>query len=239
MPVNAFQLITGGNKLAAILAGAGVLVWVLAYIFIFVKGFQDKSYGIPALAITLNFTWEFIFLYIYPTNPPARFQDWLWLLFDLPNVYLLLRFGRNCQTIPEFRKNFFSLISLAFVLAFFGHIVFHQRYHDPDGTDAAYLINYLMSVLFVFFYFGRRQLLGIQVPGLSYAGAWAKLIGTLLIDIANVVIWIGHSGTHYFMIYLFIGIFIFDVWYLYLMHLSHRATMAIGRHTTARAVMAA
>jgi hypothetical protein len=99
MPVNAFQLITGGNKLAAILAGAGVLVWVLAYIFIFVKGFQDKSYGIPAVAITLNFTWEFIFLYIYPTNPPARFQDWLWLLFDLPNLYLLLRFGRNSARI--------------------------------------------------------------------------------------------------------------------------------------------
>lgn len=240
MPFNNVELLLGYNKIATILAVAGVLMWVLAYILIFLKGFKDKTYGIPAPAIVMNVTWEFIFLFIYrPDQPFVRIERWLWLVFDLPNVYLLLRYGRESQTIPEFRKYFSAIVVLAFALGFFGHITFHQRYDDPGGADAAYIINYLMSVLFVYLYFARRQATGLKVTGLSYGGAWAKLLGTLLIDLANVMTWIGHPGTHYFMIYLFTACFIFDAWYVYQMYLSRSAIAATGNVTTGPAVTAA
>jgi hypothetical protein len=202
-----------------ILALAGVLTWVLAYILIFRQSFRYKTYGIPAPAIALNITWEFVFLFIFrPHHAFVRWEHWLWFLFDLPNVYLLLRYGRKSQPFPVLRKHFLAYCLLAFVLAFLGHVTFHLRFDDPGGGDVAFMINYVMSALFVYFALAQH-------PGLSYGGAWAKLLGTLFIDIANVISWIGQPETHYFMLYLFCGVFFFDAWYVHLLH-SQRSSGA-------------
>jgi hypothetical protein len=220
MPFNNVDLLLGVGTWEIILALAGVLTWVLAYILIFRQSFRCKTYGIPAPAIAMNITWEFVYLFIYrPQHAFVRWEHWLWLIFDLPNVYLLLRYGRNSQPYPELRKHFLAYCFLAFALAFFGHVTFHQRFHDPGGADAAYMINYIMSVLFVYFALARHA-------GLSYGGAWAKLLGTLFIDLANVISWNGHPETHYFMLYLFCAVFLFDAWYVYLVYLQRSTNLS-------------
>ena len=61
-------------------------------------------------------------------------------------------------------------------------------YHDTGaymgGTQSAYIINYVMSVLFVFLYFDRPD-----SKGLSYGGAWTKMLGTAFISLANIPVW--------------------------------------------------
>jgi hypothetical protein len=40
---------------------AGYGLWSAAYIFFIVRGYKDKSYGVPLISVCLNFTWELYF----------------------------------------------------------------------------------------------------------------------------------------------------------------------------------
>ncbi len=44
------------------------LFWIITYILIIKRGFQDKKYGMPMVALCANISWEFIFTFIYPQN---------------------------------------------------------------------------------------------------------------------------------------------------------------------------
>jgi hypothetical protein len=84
---------------------------------------------------------------------------------------------------------------------------------DSGGDESAYSIIFIMSVLFVFMYFNRRNL-----RGLSYGAAWAKMVGTGIMALATYLAFLRQGGTHYLLDYLFACIFIFDVIYVYLLH---------------------
>ena len=66
MPYNNLVLFPAHLTLPAILALAGSIFWLIAYVLMIRKGFQDSTYGILLLAIMLNFTWEIIYTTIYP-----------------------------------------------------------------------------------------------------------------------------------------------------------------------------
>jgi hypothetical protein len=58
----------------AVLKISSGIFWSLAYIFIIVRGFKDRTPGIPVLALCANISWEFIFSFIYPRQPPQLYQ---------------------------------------------------------------------------------------------------------------------------------------------------------------------
>jgi hypothetical protein len=185
------QLFVGGAPdLAILLALLGDFLWLVAYVLFIRAGFKDRTYGVPFLAICLNFTWEFWFAIV---RPPAQASvHWLhvgWFLLDVVIVWQLLRYGRKEQTIPEIARWFYPVVVATMVLALAGQVTLHEQlnrnalFPDTDATGAAWSINLVMSVLFVFLYFGRRDL-----HGLSYAGAWAITIGSAMVAIANVIL---------------------------------------------------
>ena len=185
MPYNYVVLFPSHLTFPAILALAGSIFWLIAYVLMIRKGFQDSTYGIPLLAIMLNFTWEIIYTTIYP--PSARGEWWLrliWLVADVPNVWLLVRFGRASQKIPYIRAHYYVALVATFVLCFVGHLGYHDIGAYMGGTQSAYIINYVMSVLFVFLYFDRPD-----AKGLSYGGAWTKMLGTACLSLANIPVW--------------------------------------------------
>jgi hypothetical protein len=214
MVISFFGPLVTGHGFEMLAAIIGSVLWVLAYILMIRKGFQDQTYGLPLLAITLNFTWEFIYVFIYP--PVNRTVLWLriaWLVFDVFNVWLLVRYGKAIQSVPEIRQHFYSVLLFTFALCYVGHLVLHHRLADHSGEESAYSINFIMSVLFVFMYFNRRDL-----KGLSYGAAWAKMLGTGIMALATFIAFLHQGGTHYFLEYLFACIFLFDVLYIYLLH---------------------
>jgi hypothetical protein len=207
-----------------LVGGAGYLLWLVAYVLVIRRGAIDRTYAIPFVAICLNFTWEAMDSFFLPD--PVPFFEWVdraWFLLDCAIVWQLVRYGKKEQTIPEIRNNFYAVVAGTMVLAFVGQYAFVDTFHDTLGFIAAFVINFVMSVLFVFFFFARRD----DRRGLSLGAAWCKLLGTALASVQCVFLLpkihpltpVAYSvvGPYAFFHVLFVGILLVDGIYLYLL----------------------
>jgi hypothetical protein len=156
----------------------GAVFWLVAYGFTLLRCWRDKSYGFPWMAIALNVTWEFIYSFVYVDRAaPLWYQgNRLWILLDLGLLAQLLRYGRPLQRIPEIRRWFHPLVALSLAGSYGFILLFADAFDDWSGGEIAFVTNLIMSLLFIFMYFERRDL-----RGLSYRAAWAKMVATFLI----------------------------------------------------------
>ncbi|HUP20243.1 MAG TPA: hypothetical protein VM778_09860, partial [Gemmatimonadota bacterium] len=186
------ELFLGGapHPVALGLATAGDVLWLVAYILFIRAGFRDRTYGVPLLAVCLNFTWELWFAVLHPpAGVAARVTHGGWFLLDALIVWQVIRYGRNEQTIPEIRRWFYAVLVGTMLLCLVGQVTLHSQvvstslFPDPEGYVVAWVINLVMSALFVFMFFHRRDL-----RGLSYGGAWSMLVGTGLVAIGNLLV---------------------------------------------------
>lgn len=205
-----------------IIGGVACALWTVAYVQIYRQSKRDRVYGIPLVAVCLNITWETIYSFFAPD------PSWLWLLldrswffFDLLIAYQLLRYGKNNQVIPELKRHFYPIVVGTLVLALAGHLTFRATIYDPLGLVSANVINFVMSVLFVFMALSRRS-----SKGMSWSGAWLKGFGSFgaavqcyfLIPLVN-----DRLETQYFLYFLYLGIPLFDATYIYLLWTYRKA----------------
>src|SRR5688572_21653965 len=117
----AFNPLTWYNLIGA----GGCIFWVLAYLFILKRCFRDRSYGLPLVAICLNFGWEILASFVFP-NPVMLWHlfDRVWLFVDVLLVYQLLRWGRAEQLIPELARYFPGVVLATFALGVWGQYAF-------------------------------------------------------------------------------------------------------------------
>jgi hypothetical protein len=200
-----------------IIGEAGCALWVLAYVFSIRQGFKDRAYGFPLVAICLNFSWEFLASWVHPNPVPLWLAfNRVWFFVDLIIVYQLLRYGPALQRIPEVRRHFPLIVAGTLVVGTAGLYTFFLQYRDLLAIMGAFMINLVMSVLFVFFYFERRHQGG---RGLSLGAAWCKMLGTLgtaiechyVLDMAAP--WLPNLR---FLTFLCVSIFLVDSLYVYL-----------------------
>lgn len=168
----AFELSAWFNLIGA----AGCICWVIAYVLIVRKSYLDKANGLPMVAVGLNFSWELLASFFFP-NPVKLWHafDRIWLGVDVIIVSQLLLYGRAFQRIPEIRQGFYWIFAVVVFAGFVGQYTFVVDYSDRLGLVIAFLINLVMSILFVFMYFDRRD----DRRGISVGGAWFKMLGTL------------------------------------------------------------
>src|SRR5687768_9771182 len=83
------------QTVAHILQISSGLFWTLTYLLILRRGYLDRSYGMPMLALCANLSWEFIFSFVYPHPQPQLYIDYLWLLFDVGILIQYLRLGHR------------------------------------------------------------------------------------------------------------------------------------------------
>jgi hypothetical protein len=245
--------VAGAPNVAVILALAGDALWLVAYILFIRAGFKDRTYGVPFVAICLNFTWEFWFAVVRPPADPSTHALHIgWFLLDVVIVWQLLRYGRREQSIPEIARHYWLVVGGTMVLALAGQVTLHRQlthnaiFPDTNATGMAWMLNFVMSVLFVFLYLHRRNL-----RGLSYAGAWAITIGSAMVALGNVILFVrnphvdfvilarrvglpesappatvGTVGTDTvdvtFFYFIFATIFLFNVLYLALLHRARK-----------------
>ncbi len=69
--------------------------WTFTYIALVYRGFKDRSYGMPLVALALNFAWEFTFSLIYPPHGTAVAQliNIIWVICDVAIVTTYFLFG--------------------------------------------------------------------------------------------------------------------------------------------------
>lgn len=255
LPTLAQLLESGAPHVALTLIALGGLVWLICYIAVLRTGHRDQAPAIPIAAVCLNITWEIVHSVVYP--PPRQIDlvtNLAWLALDLFVLLQVFRYGRRWQTIPEIQRRFPLVILGTLLIAFVGHVTFHRHvtansiFPDESGSIPAFIINLVMSVLFIAMYFSRPQ-----CAGLSKTVAWTKFIGSALYGIGNAMIlmripvttylvqvkapgsdtWVmagevGSTTIHPGLVYfLAVGIAIFDIIYLLLLyrgpHSAHRA----------------
>ena len=245
----------GAPRMALSLIMIGGVCWLATYVWAIRQGHRERVTTIPFVAVALNITWEVVHSVVYP--PPRQIDlvtNLAWLVLDLLILFQVFRYGRARQTVLEIANHWPAVVIGTLVLAFAGHLTFHRHvtansiFPDESGAIPAFIINLVMSVLFVSMYYSRAD-----GAGLSKQVAWGKCIGTACYSVGNVMIlrripdvrflvqvqmkgtdkWlpageIGNTTIHPgFLYFLFIGITIFDVLYLWLLYRGSHATRQV------------
>ena len=211
------------------LVDVGTAFWLILYVLALIGGLRQRTYFIPLVAIAANFTWELIAA-VYRVAPVRLWHigDILWLCLDAGVVWTLLRFGRAQQQIPEIRRGFYPLVAVTFLFALIVQLALEQALDDAYGFLDAYVISVMMSALFYFLYFERRD-----SSKLNYAIAWCKLLGNGLTSAGFVFLYPlldGPAVTRFLLYTLCVANFTLDAGYVVL--------LASARRTGAPAVAA-
>ena len=88
------------------------ICWTIVYVQLIIVGFKDKTYGMPFVALALNFAWEALHSYIGLKNNLANIQTWItliWFLLDIVIVYTYLRYGRKSFSKIHKQKILYAL----------------------------------------------------------------------------------------------------------------------------------
>ena len=185
----------------------GGIFWILTYIFIISKGYKEKTYGMPLLALCANISWEFIFSFLLPHSPPQLYINYLWFALDVVIVFQFFKYYKNeFHTVSSLTLCIVFGISVAsaFSIILSGGILLG----DVDGVYAAFGQNLLMSVLFVAMFFKR----GNTLRGQSIFIAIFKMLGTGLTSI-HFYLFEPVSQSSFVLPFLYVSIFLFDLFY--------------------------
>ncbi|MBK9580023.1 MAG: hypothetical protein IPK50_17630 [Fibrobacterota bacterium] len=192
----------------ALKLGSG-FCWTLAYILIIRRGWKDKSYGMPVVALGANLAWEFLFSWILPHKSPQLEVNRIWLMFDLVILWQAIRYGSAEQRHPWLRKNFYPLLACAVVGGFLAVNGITREFNDFDGMYAAFGQNLMMSILFCAMLLNRNEM-----RGQSMWIAMAKMVGTILPSILFYLKY-PHSSL---LLFLFVGTLLADIVYAAMLH---------------------
>ena len=190
----------------SLVIGSGVS-WTLVYILIIKRGFQDKTYGMPLVALCANISWEFIFSFIHPHGVPQFYINIVWFGLDVVILFQVLRYGRSCNALAA--QLFYPAFFLTLGLSFWVILSVTHRLDDWYGRYTAFAQNFMMSVLFVAMLCRRKS-----IAGQSLYIAVFKMLGTIL---PSILFHLKYPSSS-FLNFLYIAIFLFDGAYLALLY---------------------
>lgn len=198
-----------------IFGGIGGVLWGIAYLLIIRRSFMERTFGVPIVAMCANIAWEFIFSFLYPSlNPGQRIINVVWFGLDAVIIYTYLRFGRRDFTPLLPGKLFYPMPFIMMAIAFSLIVTTVPEFNDLQGQYTAFIIDFMMAVLFVVFLLQRGN-----VRGQSLYVALFKWLGSA--GYAVVFYWF-HPTSH-FLTVLYILTFAFNGCYAWLIYRALRA----------------
>jgi hypothetical protein len=189
------------------------IFWTLTYLLIIERGFRDKTYGMPLLALCLNISWEFIFSFVLPHKSIQHIVDFVWLFLDSFILIQLLWFG--FREFPNLTKSvFYTAFGLTLATSFC--TIFFISYQINDGgVNTAFGQNLLMSGLFITMLYQRKSLRGQSV----WIGGF-KLLGTMFASLAFYLYSTDYKDS-LLLRFFYISIFVYDLIYVGLIFRHH------------------
>ena len=185
----------------------GGLFWSATYILIIRRGFKDKTFGMPMAALCANISWEMIFAFFTPHDPPQLYVNYIWFSLDAVIVMQFLKYGKKEFTNIS-KWQFFSIFGLGMAIAIPMILAVNDQLEDNVGAYAAFGQNLMMSILFVSMLINRKG-----IDGQSLYIALFKMIGTGLSSLAF-YLYRPIAQDSILLQFLFIAIFVFDLIYV-------------------------
>lgn len=222
--------------IGAVMFGA----WTLAYAQILTTCFRQKTYGLPLACIFLNISWEFIFSFnlVAPGEDSLVWGNRLWFFADCVIVTQVFLYGRQSQSNPWVRDHFYTISIASLLASVIGLYSFATYFNDIYGLAMSFLINFVLSLLFIPLLFSRPDL-----RGLPYSAAWTKMIGSvagalfcyfwwpLQFDQTGTLVrppYIHQPPNSYLLYFLYVSIAALDLTYIHLYRQRRRALQARG-----------
>ena len=198
------------------LFSVGCYLWVVVYIMYIRSIFKYKFIEAPIFAACGNIGWEFTWSFLEKTDMGVLLQRCyqIWFFFDLVIFYGVYRYGWKQVRTQAFHP---FLRPLLVVLAVFHGFAFYYMAESgldtSIGANSAFLLNFTLSVLYVFVLFQQRDLGNLVHVSLWIAGL--KMIGTG----TNTVFMNIHAAyaDNYFLHFLSIATTTVDCVYIYLL----------------------
>lgn len=165
-----------------LLFATGCLMWVFTYLIVIRSIVRRRFVEVPVVAVCANFAWEFLWSFVFTTDMGLLYV-WgyrLWFFLDCFIVYGLFRYGMKQWSEGVFRRHYHWLVSAIMLCWFAGLYYFIDGYDAPVtrmGANSGYVLNVVMSALYI----PLLVRLTTSAP-FSYAAAWLKGVGTLLIS---------------------------------------------------------
>ena len=128
------------------------ICWIIVYIQLIVLGLKNKTYGMPFVALALNFSWEALHSYIDLKSNLTNIQTWItliWLLLDIVIVYTYLRYGKKYFPKHTSKEYFMPWTTIIFLMSFVIQYYFIVEFGDLGKLYSAFLQNLIMSILFI------------------------------------------------------------------------------------------
>jgi hypothetical protein len=160
----------------------GFALWGLAYVFVVRNAFKYKYVEVPAMAVCGNITWEFLWGFVWWTQDMGRLLQYMYMagcLLDVGILTLLFCYGEKQIVSPAIRK----ILKPSIVLAIAGWLptwwfMRSMGYDLPLGSNSAYVINVIMSVLYLQLVFTCPDPKLLSMPV-----ACLKRLGTLMVTV--------------------------------------------------------
>lgn len=189
--------------------------WTTTYIDCIRIGIKDKTFAMPFYAIALNLTWEIyntIQGYFLIGLTISTLFDGIWFLLDCAILWTYLKYGKPSKmSASKFYWSTFLIICFCLILE---HLISTQFGRIQGALHIAYLINLIMSLLFIIMLKQRKSNLG-QTLTIAISKGLGTFFITLLIGIIGVTRFGGPS-----LLLLITGsiIFCIDIYYTYLLY---------------------
>ncbi len=184
----------------------GGAFWSATYILIIRRGFKDRTFGMPLAALCANISWEAIFAFFTPHDPPQLYVNYVWFFLDAVIVWQFLKFGK--KEFPQLSYwQFYAVFALGISIAIPMILAINYQLEDEVGAYAAFGQNLMMSVLFVTMLMNRKG-----IAGQSFYIALFKMIGTGLSSLAF-YLYRPIAQDSVLLQFFFVAIFVFDLIY--------------------------
>jgi hypothetical protein len=149
------------------------IFWSLVYVCILIRGYRDKTYGMPMIALCANISWEFIFSFVFPHAIPQIYVNIVWFSLDFLILVQFIKYGKN-----EYQTMFRSGLLATLIISFLIVLSITIEFKDWFGKYAAFSQNLLMSIMFIIMLKKRDN-----IQGQSLYIAIFKMAGTLCASI--------------------------------------------------------
>jgi hypothetical protein len=141
--------------LIALMVPIGGVLWTTAYLLIILKGIKDKTHGMPLVALALNFTWEFIHVFVYPSNGISLYLNTSWFLLDLGIAYTYFKYSyKSFNMFYSITKIHWLVLSLCtFFIGFMLNLLAEQFFSQLQNVVTKERIFAEVLVGFIVFLF--------------------------------------------------------------------------------------
>jgi hypothetical protein len=159
----------------------GFLLWGIGYVLVIRRILKSRFVEVPVFAVCGNITWEFLWGFYFESDM-GLLLVWFYRLGALLDVGILVSvflYGRKQLISEAVKEHYVPMVVGALAMWTALYLGFQRQGYDlPLGSNSAYLVNLVMSILYI------MLALNLKDPHLlSIPIGWLKGLGTGMVTV--------------------------------------------------------